>query len=389
MVGKMDEMKTEKSKLILVVTNIPNPYRIPLFNELKKQLDAEGMKLKVVFAAKGYARRMFNLDMNECKFDYQILDATTYTAASNVEKTYFSYKGLISVVKKDNPYRTIIIGYSAGTMMLWLRSFIKPTPFIIWSGTIQKEGRNDSWWRVLQRKIITKRAKAFVAYGKKAVAYLKTIGAPENKISTAINTVDTDFFRSQTEKERTQLQPQVKKHLTYIGYLVPRKNVIRLLDVVKDLSATRNDFVLDLIGDGESKAELESYSQQHNLQNFVQFHGFKQKSELPAFLAKSTAFLFQTDFDIWGLTLNEAMASGVPCLSSINAGASYDLIQEGETGFVVDFSDKVVVKDKINWLLDHPEEAKSMGIKASNFIMDKASLKVSTQGFIKAIALSE
>lgn len=376
-------------KLILVVTNIPNPYRIPLFNELNKQLNAEGMQLKVVFAAKGYARRIFNLDMNDCKFDYEILNATTYTASDNVEKTYFSYKGLLKVVAKEKPYRTIIIGYSPGTMMLWLRSFVKPTPFIIWSGTLKKKGRNDSWLRILQRKIITKRAKAFIAYGSGAVEYLKTIGAPENKIAVAINTVDTEFFRTQTQKEREQTKISEIKHLTYIGYLVPRKNVNRLLEVIKELSAERNDFVLDIIGDGESKLDLQSFTKQHNLQNFVQFQGYKQKNELPAFLARSTAFLFQTDFDVWGLTLNEAMAAGVACLSSVNAGASYDLIQEGETGFIVDFSDKEEVIKKISWLLDHPNEAKQMGEKAAALIKEKASLEVSAKGFIKAIALSQ
>ena len=388
-IEKKRNLKTLNLKLIIVVTNIPNPYRIPLFNELNKQLNAQGMSLKVVFAAKGYARRMFNLDMKDCMFDYQILESGTYTAANNVEKTYFSYKGLLSIVSKENPFRTIIIGYSSGTMMLWLRSFIKPTPFIIWSGTIIKKGRNDSWIRIVQRKIVTQRAKAFIAYGSKAVEYLKTIGAAEQKITVAINTVDTEFFRTQTEIERQQLKPSDTKHLTYIGYLVPRKNVNRLLEIVKELSLTRNDFVLDLIGDGESKAELELYTKQHKLENFVHFHGFKQKSELPAYLALSTAFLFQTDFDVWGLTLNEAMAAGVACLSSENAGASFDLVVENETGFVVNFSNKEHVVKKINWLLDNPQEAKEMGKKAAQLINEKASLAVCAQGFIKAIKLSE
>ena len=347
------------------------------------------MKLKVVFAAQGYKRRMFNLDMKDCNFDYEILNAATYTASDNLEKTYFSYKGLLKVVANDQPYRTIIIGYSAGTMMLWLRSFIQPTPFIIWSGTLIKKGRNDNWWRVLQRKIITRKAKSFIAYGSKAAEYLESIGASENKIAVAINTVDTEFFSTQTEKQRILLPPQQKKHLTYIGYLVPRKNVNRLLEIVKDLAATRNDFVLDMIGDGESKPALVEYARQHKLENFVHFHGFKQKQELPTFLAQSTAFLFQTDFDVWGLTLNEAMAAGVACLSSVNAGASYDLVKENDTGFVVDFSNKENVIEKINWLLDHPQEAQLMGAKAAQLIKEKASLEVSAQGFIKALKLSE
>ena len=382
-------MQTANRKLILVVTNIPNPYRIPLFNELNIQCNSNGFQLKVLFASRGYKRRMFTIDMNDCDFDYHILDATTYTASRNLEKTYFSYKGLLAVLKNDQPYRTVIIGYSSGTLMLWLRSFVKQTPFIIWSGTLIKKGRNDSWWRVIQRKIITKRASAFVAYGNKAAEYLRSIGAPSSKIAVAINTVDTDFFRIETRKLRDQILKQDFKHLTYIGYLVPRKNVIRLLEIINKLSNERTDFVLDIIGDGESKDDLEKYVKQHKLERFVQFYGFKQKQELPFHLAQSTAFLFQTDFDVWGLTLNEAMAAGVACLSSINAGASFDLIKEGETGFVVDFNDTGYVMQKIIHLLDHPEIATQIGENAARLIQEKASLSISAGGFIKAIRLSE
>ncbi len=59
-----------KVKKILLITNIPNRYRIPLFNELNRQLKERDIKLKVVFGALGYDRRKWKIDMNECHFDY-------------------------------------------------------------------------------------------------------------------------------------------------------------------------------------------------------------------------------------------------------------------------------------------------------------------------------
>jgi hypothetical protein len=44
-------------KKIVLITNIPNAYRIPLFNELSKQLLEENKELVVIFAAGGYDRR--------------------------------------------------------------------------------------------------------------------------------------------------------------------------------------------------------------------------------------------------------------------------------------------------------------------------------------------
>jgi glycosyltransferase involved in cell wall biosynthesis len=181
----------------------------------------------------------------------------------------------------------------------------------------------------------------------------------------------------------------MKKHFLYIGYLVPRKNIKLLLLAVEKLSKTRNDFVLDIVGDGESRQELENFIKDHQLTEFIQMHGFRQKEELPAFLARATAFLFQTDFDIWGLTLNESMAAGLPCLCSVNAGAATDLVIEGETGWIVDYRNTGQVTEKLNYLLDHPEEAQRMGKNAKLKIESTATLALSAAGFIEAIKISE
>jgi glycosyltransferase involved in cell wall biosynthesis len=377
-------------KKILVITNIPNPYRIPLFAELNRQLANEGMSLKVVFAAMGYKRRMYKIDLANCGFDFEILQSGVYTAEENSEVTYFDYKGLLDLVKKEQPYRCIIAGFSSGTMQLFFRSFFTPTPFIIWSGSISKKGRNDNMLRKIQRNIIALRASAFVAYGNKAKQYLiENLGVNPDKIAIARNTIDTAFFSSETDKIRTTSGQEKKKHFLYIGYLVPRKNIKLLLLAVEKISKTRNDFVLDIVGDGESRQELENFIKDHQLSEFIQMHGFRQKEELPTFLAQATAFLFQTDFDIWGLTLNESMAAGLPCLCSVNAGAATDLVIEGETGWIVDYRNTGQVTEKLNYILDHPEEAQRMGKNAKLKIESTATLALSAAGFIEAIKISE
>ena len=79
------------------------------------------------------------------------------------------------------------------------------------------------------------------------------------------------------------------------------------------------------------------------------------------------------------------MAAGVVAISSINAGATHDLIVDNETGFAVDFEDCRAVADKISWILDNPEKAKTMGDAASQFIAEKVSLRRSAEGFLQAI----
>lgn len=376
-------------KKILIVTNVPNPYRVALFNELNRQLQERGMELHVVFGAEGYARRLNKTDLSNVTFHHRILDGGVYTSQENTERTFFGYSGLSAVLDELQPYRTIIIGFSAGTLRLFIRSFYKNEPYIIWAGSLKKEGRNDNIARIISRKLMMKRSSAFIAYGSKAKEYLVSMGANPEKVSIAMNTSDPAFFLNETDKIREQGIPgDGKKHLLYIGYLVRRKNVGLLIDCMAELRKQRNDFILDIVGDGESREQLEKHVAELNLTEHVKFHGFRQKSELPAYLAQSSVFLFQTDFDVWGLTVNEAMAAGLPVLSSIHAGATFDLIEEGVTGYAVDFRQKSKISALLQPLLDHPERCKEMGMKARERLLANASLEKSASGFIDAIEKS-
>ena len=68
----------------------------------------------------------------------------------------------------------------------------------------------------------------------------------------------------------------------------------------------------------------------------VIFAGFRQVEELPFFYAGAGAFIHPALSEPWGLVINEAMASGLPILSSGNVGAAEELVQEGVNGFSFD-----------------------------------------------------
>lgn len=301
------------------------------------------------------------------------------------EKISFTYSGLYRIVSRENPSVIITNAFSLATTKLWWRSFFKKVPYVIWSGAIRRKKRHDTFLRKLQRKILVKRAAGFIAYGTKAKEYLVSLGAEPEKIEIGMNTVDTAFYRRETEKMRNLENRNNKKHLLYVGHLSPRKNVIKVLEGINLLSKLRSDFVLDVVGDGEERKRLEKYVDENQLTDYVMFHGFKQKSDMPGYMAKADCFLFQTDFDIWGLVLVEAMAAGLPCIASIHAGATCDLIKDGATGFAMDFSETEKVAEKINWILNNPEQAKIIGQNASRFIDENATIEKSAEGFVKAV----
>lgn len=371
----------EALKTIVLVTNIPTPYRVPLFREIDQQLQARGCRLVVVFGGHGYSRRLFHLDPTEFGFAHHFLDGSKWEG-SDAEKTRFLYRGLNSKLRQLDPAAVIVSGFSPAT----LKVAFSGRPYIIWNGSITAAYRKDGFLKRSFRKLLAAGARTFVAYGSAARDYLVGLGADAADVFIGINTVDTAFFSRETEKCRRLLSATVpKKRLLTISYLSPRKGMDRLLETVRQLAMMRNDFTLEIVGEGSERKALEQFVQSNGLGAVVHFAGHLQRSELPPRLAAATLFLFQTDFDIWGLTVNEAMSAGVPVCCSPNAGSAVDLIHERETGFMVDYSDPKSAAATLSGLLDQPELLERVGSTAASFISRKATLEVAAQGFVHAI----
>jgi glycosyltransferase involved in cell wall biosynthesis len=366
---------------VLFVTNIPTPYRLPLFNEIADQLAVLGYGLKVVFAASGYARRRWSVDLGECRFEHEILGSRGVSLAGS-ESPSFWYAGLYALLRREQPAVTVVTGYSPATVKLWLRSLVIKTPYVIWSGTIASAQERIGLLRALQRRLLVRRAVGFVAYGSLARDYLVSIGARRECISVGINTVDTGFFRREVAALRRAPAPP---ECLCVGDLTERKRPDLALRAFAAASRDHPAALLTFVGDGPLRESLATLARELGVAERVQFAGFRQRAELPAFLARARCLVFPTGFDIWGLVLPEAMAAGVPCLASVHAGATHDLVIEGKTGFAVDFADTAVAAARLEWFLGHPAEAAALGDACRRHIEERANLQTSAAGFVAAI----
>lgn len=371
---------------VIVITNIPTPYRIPLFNELNAQLAALGISFKVVFAALGYPRRKWDIDMTQCLFPWEVLNSGRLSLR-DPEGALFTYSGIGRVLAAEPDAVVIVGGFSLATTRLWLRSLFRRTRYLIWSGAIHRKDHPDSRLQRWRRRLLVARACGFIAYGSRAGEYLVKLGADPARISVGINTVDTSYFQGETARvraEATTPEPGLKRIL-YVGNLEPGKCLPHLLEAIQALARLRHDFVLDLVGSGSQEIPLKNLAQGLGISHCVQFHGFLQRPEVVRRLAQACCFAFPSEYDVWGLVLVEAMAAGVPCLSSVHAGATQDLIQDGVNGFAVDFSQCSQVADRLAWFLDHPEEGLVLGKNAAKFITEQVNLNRSAGGFVEAI----
>jgi glycosyltransferase involved in cell wall biosynthesis len=121
----------------------------------------------------------------------------------------------------------------------------------------------------------------------------------------------------------------------YVGRLWWGKGVDVLLEAFVDVQQrAANPVSLLIIGDGESELQMRDYCARNGARHVV-FAGFRQASELPYLLACADVFVFPTLGDPYGLVIDEAMASGLPIVSTSAAGEIRERVVEGRNGYVV------------------------------------------------------
>jgi glycosyltransferase involved in cell wall biosynthesis len=89
------------------------------------------------------------------------------------------------------------------------------------------------------------------------------------------------------------------------------------------------------------------------------FHGAVSKAEMARAYDEASVLVFPTLCDGFGMVVAEALAHGVPVITTSNAGAA-DLIVDGRNGFVVPPGDPAALAERMQWCLDHPADIADM-----------------------------
>ena len=113
------------------------------------------------------------------------------------------------------------------------------------------------------------------------------------------------------------------------------------------------DVLIDfyIIG-GEASEENRRYQEQHNLKN-VHFIDFLNKNSLREYYNAADLFVLMTRGDTWGLVINEAMANGLPIITTDRCVAGVELVENGVNGYIIAVDDTDALVEKIKLLRDN------------------------------------
>lgn len=156
------------------------------------------------------------------------------------------------------------------------------------------------------------------------------------EIEVIHNFIDTEVYKPVNHEQfKKHIAPNGEKILVHTSNFRPVKRVpdtIRILKEVQKKIPTK----LVLVGDGPERSECERLARELEVHKDVIFLG--KQDGLTEILSSSDIFLLPSQSESFGLSALEAMACGVPVISS-SVGGLPELVRHNETGFIAEFGD--------------------------------------------------
>lgn len=336
---------------ILFVTNLPSPYRVDIFNKLGCFCD-----LTVCYERHSASDRDTSW---ENKSERKYTEVFCNLKPLGADKSMGS--DIINKIRSIKHDKLIISGYASPSVMLAI-AYCRLTgrEYIIESdGGFDKK---DKFPKLILKKFLLLGAKAHFTTCDKHVRYLEKLGVKKDKIykypfSSLWQNDILPMVPTKTEKDAIKAEFDIPydKVVLSVGQLIHRKGYDVLLSAVKNID---NNIGIYIIG-GKPPYSYTEYKQQHNLTN-VYFVDFMSKEKLKKWYALADVFVLPTRSDVWGLVINEAMAAGLPVVTTDMCMAGLEMVTDGINGYIVPVENSTILADRINTILNHDDNRKEM-----------------------------
>ena len=325
---------------VLIVFNHPAPYKVKLFNELAKSVD-----LDVIFEIKKAKNRTASFyKYNQYHFNSINLKLHRFGKENVIGGALKRY-----IKRHHNEYDYIIMnGYSQFAELKAIRMMIKkhiPYVLMINGGIIHQENRIK---KHIKTKYISS-ASMYFSPNLESNKYLEFYGADPSKIKMyKYSNIMNSEINHTPLGEDVKTQICLKYHLPYgkiyinPGQFIPRKNNEQLLRIFKDRKET-----LLLVGRGPLQKKYEAYIKDNNIHNIF-IMDYLEEPQIKEVMKAATALITLSKEDIFGHTVLEALAVGLPVISSDKVVSSLEMIKNDVNGYVVSLDKEDDINDAIS-----------------------------------------
>lgn len=322
---------------VLYLTNIPSPYRVEFFNELSKYMD-----VTVAFELRTAKNRDKSWQSEE---NYKFNSVFMKPLITRVETAYCSE--VFKLIKEFKNDIIVVGGYATPTGMaaiLYLK--MNKIPFYL----------NCDGGFVSNDNIIKKRIKTFfigsasyyLSPGEGADDYLVYYGAKRDVIFhysfSSLKERDIESSITKLDEKmviRSILGIDEQRMIVFVGSLIHGKGVDILIKACENFE----DTAVVLVGE----SDISEYERliSDKLKEHIYTVGFKKKGEVQKYYQAADVMVLPTRQDVWGLVVNEAMAVGLPVVTTDKCLAGLTLVKNGENGYIVPVEDVEATKAAI------------------------------------------
>lgn len=344
-------MSLPKINRLAVICSHPVQYYAPLF-----ELMAEKHDVKVFYSKPNHQKKYdkeFGLDI---EWDVPLLQGYNYE---------FS-QGLTSI-NHYKPSAILVYGWAYLSHLIIIRHFASKLPvFFKGDSTLMDQ---TSRWRQRMKSIWLKALYSHVDYalyvGLNNKAYFKKYGLGENQLIFSPHAVDNARFSVDRNVEAAGIRKRLgvdacDNLILFTGKFIAKKNPELLLKAFMQLDLPGTHLLF--VGNGILEVKLKALTTGACQNGKVHFLPFQNQQQMPAVYQCCDLFCLPSagPGESWGLAINEAMAAGKPVLSSSQAGASLDLVDE-TNGAVFKSEDINDLKAKLSALTAEKSTLKQMG----------------------------
>lgn len=369
-------------KILYIYGNLP-AYREDFFTQLSSRLRENGVELKVMYGyiANKLTRQAEGRAFISQKFKTKLYHLKLFRLSRLI--------GLMQVVKDEHP-DGIIFQFNQTNLTEWrilhwcLNNHI---PYGIWGCNYTRFDLKAFLIKIrnLIYGYVYRHANICIPYGSLYHDFLVKSGVPEERVITAQNTIDVESI-SAREKDflPKKYNNDVITRILYVGALAVQKRIDSSIEAISQLIIEGENIQYDIVGGGE---QLESLKHQleglpEEVKEHIRLHGAKYDNDLIPFFRNADIFLMP---GTGGLGVNEAMAYGLPIISTIGDETIVDLI-DGNGYLLHKMGDVEEQKKAIRQFLKlSPDEKNAMSKRSTDIVIQRASLENMVNKHLEAI----
>jgi glycosyltransferase involved in cell wall biosynthesis len=362
---------------ILAISEIPTPYRLPLYRALAARDD---LNLEVVFCAAEQPDRPWQLGDELADVPHRVLRNIPLRLRPRTSGFVYEVNPeIFGVLHNARPDLLIVGGYAVFAEQAAIGfARARGIPYVLHSESHLLKPRSAAV-RAAKRALlpgIVAGAAAGLAVGSPAARYLAAYGLHPGRIRIFPNTIDVARYRADAESVRARAAgirharglPQ-RYHL-YAGRLVEVKGIRDFLQARELLGAEALPAVV--AGEGPLAPEVAAA-------DGVLHVGFQQREGLVELFALAEATVVPSLSEPWGVVVNEALACGTPVIASDAVGAAEDLIRDGVNGRVYPAGDVRALAEALRL---PPPSADSPGR------IDRWTYEFAIEQFVEAVGIA-